>query len=146
MFEEIQKDYHPYLSDHLSGKTRLWNFFTGVKIHDWFLPSATKLGQGNIFRSVCQEFCPRGGGVSRPRPKGEVGGLAGGWFLGPDPGGEVGRSGQGGCPDPHPGGGGCPGPDPGGCIMHWGRHRPPPSRQLLLRVVRVLLECILVPI
>ena len=25
------------------------------------LPPATKLGQGNIFRSVCQEFCPRGG-------------------------------------------------------------------------------------
>ena len=29
-----------------------------------FLPPATKLGQGNIFRSVCQEFCPQeGGGV-----------------------------------------------------------------------------------
>ena len=27
----------------------------------WFLPPATKLGQGNIFRSVCQEFCPQGG-------------------------------------------------------------------------------------
>ena len=26
------------------------------------LPAATKLGQGNIFTSVCQEFCPRGGG------------------------------------------------------------------------------------
>ena len=26
------------------------------------LPPATKLGQGNIFRSVCQEFCPQGGG------------------------------------------------------------------------------------
>ena len=25
------------------------------------LPPATKLGQGNIFSSVCQEFCPRGG-------------------------------------------------------------------------------------
>ena len=25
------------------------------------LPPATKLGQGNIFRSVCQEFCPQGG-------------------------------------------------------------------------------------
>ena len=32
--------------------------------HICLLPSATKLGQGNIFRSVCQEFCPRGGGVS----------------------------------------------------------------------------------
>ena len=27
----------------------------------WFLPPATKLGQGNIFRSVCQQFCPGGG-------------------------------------------------------------------------------------
>ena len=27
------------------------------------LPPATKLGQGNIFRSVCQEFCPQGGHV-----------------------------------------------------------------------------------
>ena len=26
-----------------------------------FLPPATKLGQGNIFRSVCQQFCPWGG-------------------------------------------------------------------------------------
>ena len=29
------------------------------------LPAATKLGHGNIFRSVCQEFCPRGGGEGR---------------------------------------------------------------------------------
>ena len=28
------------------------------------LPAATKLAQGNIFTSVCQEFCPQGGGVS----------------------------------------------------------------------------------
>ena len=26
-----------------------------------FLPTATNLGQGNIFRSVCQEFCSQGG-------------------------------------------------------------------------------------
>ena len=31
--------------------------------HTQFLPPATKLGQGNIFRSMCQEFCPRGGGA-----------------------------------------------------------------------------------
>ena len=31
-----------------------------------FLPPATKLGQGNIFRSVCQQFCPRGGHVWLP--------------------------------------------------------------------------------
>ena len=28
-----------------------------------FLPPVTKLGQGNIFRIACQEFCPQGGGV-----------------------------------------------------------------------------------
>ena len=28
------------------------------------LPATTKLGQGNIFTSVCQEFCPQGGRVS----------------------------------------------------------------------------------
>ena len=27
----------------------------------FFLPPATKLGQGNIFRGVCQEFCSQGG-------------------------------------------------------------------------------------
>ena len=31
-------------------------------IRRWILlPPATKLGQGNIFRSVCQQFCPQGG-------------------------------------------------------------------------------------
>ena len=34
-----------------------WNTF--------LLPPETKLGQGNIFRSVCQEFCPRGMSGSR---------------------------------------------------------------------------------
>ena len=33
-----------------------------------FLPSATKLGQGNIFSSVCQEFCSQGGST----PPGQV--------------------------------------------------------------------------
>ena len=36
-----------------------------------FLPPATKLRQGNVFTSVCQEFCPRGGGG------GMVGGMHG---------------------------------------------------------------------
>ena len=31
------------------------------------LPLATKLGQGNIFRSMCQEFCPQGGMHGRER-------------------------------------------------------------------------------
>ena len=63
------------------------------------LSSATKLWQGNIFRSVCQEFCPRRGGI---------------------------------------------------CLSAcWETHTPPawadtPSRGLLLRTVRILLECILV--
>ena len=50
-----------------------------------FLPPATKLGQGNIFRTVCQEF--HGGRVSRPTPRwGRLGGLAGGGPR-PTPGG-----------------------------------------------------------
>ena len=37
-----------------------------IKSFNWeqsvnLLPAATKLGQGNIFTSVCQEFCPQGG-------------------------------------------------------------------------------------
>ena len=31
------------------------------------LPPATKLGQGNIFRSVCQEFCSHPGAVRAGR-------------------------------------------------------------------------------
>ena len=34
------------------------NFFAST----YSLPAATKLGQGNIFTSVCQEFCPQGAG------------------------------------------------------------------------------------
>ena len=47
----------------------------------------------------------------------------------PTPKGEVEGSGLGGCPDPHPGGG-----------LSW---PDTPSRWLLLRAVRILLECIL---
>ena len=50
---------------------------------DNLLPPATKLGQGNIFRSVCQELCSQGGlvsqhalQVSRLTPKGGLRGLA----------------------------------------------------------------------
>ena len=87
--------------------------------HCELLPPATKLGQGNIFRSVYQEFCsgggspglhPRGrlrdlvGGVSRPTPKGRLRGLAGRGFSRPTPGG-------------------CPGP--GGVSQHALRQTPP---------------------
>ena len=60
--------------------TSYWNAF--------LLLPAVKLGQGNIFRSVCQEFCPQVGGVSRPTPRGMLGGLAGGVSR-PRPGGKV---------------------------------------------------------
>ena len=36
-----------------------WHYFN--YLHPSLLPPATTLGQGNIFRSMCQEFCPRGG-------------------------------------------------------------------------------------
>ena len=38
--------------------------------------TATKLGQGNIFRSVCQEFCPQGGGGMHGRGACMAGGCA----------------------------------------------------------------------
>ena len=36
--------------------------FTMLKKYCCLLLAATKLGQGNIFTSMCQEFCPRGWG------------------------------------------------------------------------------------
>ena len=42
-------------------------FIDNLKKFDIFLPAATKLGQGNIFTSVCQEFCTRGGGGGLPQ-------------------------------------------------------------------------------
>ena len=63
-------------------------------IDDHLLPPATKLGQGNIFRSVCQEFCSQGGWYPSiqcrspgSHPEGKLRGLA--W-------GEVEGSGLGG--------------------------------------------------
>ena len=124
-----------YISDSLH-KTKFWSY----------LPPATKLGQGNIFRRVCKEFCSGGRRVasqhalqvSRPTPRG------GSWVVWP-----------GGSPDPHPGGklrslaGG--GLHPGGSQAHTqgvSQHalkQTPPRRQLLLQAVRILLKCILVP-
>ena len=96
-----------------------------------FLPPATKLGQGNIFRSVCQEFCSQEGWypsmalqqvskrgvvsqhamqVSRPTPGGG-GGLreiwTGGGSPGPHPRGKLRGIWPGGeVSRPTPGGGG----------------------------------------
>ena len=100
----------------------------------------------------------------RPRPRREVGGSGRGQVSRPRPrGGEVGGSGRGGvsrprprgrlgglageCPGPHRGRGsrprgGCPGP--GGVSQQALRQTPPPPGKRLLRVVRILLECILV--
>ena len=57
------------------------------------LPPARKLGQGNIFRRVCQEFCSQGGypsmhcRFSRPTPRGKVEGSGLDGSAGPHPGG-----------------------------------------------------------
>ena len=45
-----------------------------VEARTKFLPPATKLGQGNIFRSVCQEFCSHLGAVHAGRYGEQAGG------------------------------------------------------------------------
>ena len=105
------------------------------------LPPATKLGQGNIFRSVCQELCPQGGGVGIPiclaghmTSQGGVKAQAQG----------VSRSRPRGCPGP---GLGVSRPRPGGgCIPAFIEADNPHSRRPLLRAVRFLLERIFVPL
>ena len=42
------------------------NTFYSIPTHS-IVTAATKLGQGNIFTSVCQEFCPQGGGGCLPQ-------------------------------------------------------------------------------
>ena len=76
--------------------------FSGVLNNYTYYRPQTKLRKGNVFTSVCQEFCPQEGGGVHPQTD-----------LPP------GR---------HP-----PGKTP-----------PAPSRRLLLRTLRILLECILV--
>ena len=82
------------------------------------LPPATKLGQGNIFTGMCDSV-NRGGassrGVSGPRRFLVMGDV---WSRG----GLLGRGG---------------GLVPGGCLVET------PPGQLLLRAVRILLECFL---
>ena len=131
------------------------------------LPPANEVCEGYVLTPVCHSV---GGGVSRPRPRprgvrgsgrggvsrptrrGEVGGLAVGVSR-PTPGGGGQAHTQGG-QGPHPGGtrptpGGCQAhtqkgsrPRPGGCIPACTEADTPPSRRLLLRAVRILLECI----
>ena len=52
------------------------------KYFDVLFPRATKLRQGNIFRIVCQEFCPQGGACV-------AGGMHGGGCAGAEGGGHV---------------------------------------------------------
>ena len=118
-----------------------------------------EFGQGNIF----------GGGIpaclaglqAGPHPEGKLRGLAGGIYR-PTSRGEVSGLAGGGSPGPHPGGGeslgvwpegglqahtqwwGISRATPRGCISQNVLRQTPPSRWLLLWVVRILLECILV--
>ena len=46
----------------------------GLNNRPIFLPPTTKLGQGNIFRSVCQEFCSHLGAVHTGRYRQQAGG------------------------------------------------------------------------
>ena len=142
---------------------------------EFYITTAHKrsLGQGNIFRSVCQEFCPQGGWYPSmhcrwylsmpcmspgPHPRGKLRGLAWG-SPGPHPGGKLRCLASGGLQahtwgglQAHTGWGvsrPTPGrvsrPTPGGWVsQHALRQTPPRNRRLLLQAVRILLECILV--
>ena len=121
----------------------------------YFLPPETKLGQGNIFRSVCQEFSSQGGSPG-PHQRGKLRGLTGRGSPGPHPGRSWGVF-PGGSPGSHQGGGwgvwlgGLQVHTQGGLqaqawgdvypSIHWGRH---PQQMATSGAVRILLECILV--
>ena len=85
-------------------------------------------GQGNIFTSVCHEFCSRGGGGSAPNFRG---GVSVPNFRG---GGSALNFGGGVCSKFS--GGGCLLQILGGCLDFW--------NTVNVRLVRILLECILV--
>ena len=69
-----------------------------------FLPPATKLGQGDICRSVCQKFCSQGRGYPSMHCRFLSTGRAGEGVSRPAPMGEVEGSGLRGSPGPHPDG------------------------------------------
>ena len=102
-----------------------------------FLPPATKLREGNVFTSMCQEFCPRGGGGMHGREACMVGSCMAGrhaWWGACIVGGMHGR-GHVWRQDMHGGGCvwyACPLPLP----------LPTIRDTVNERVVRILLECI----
>ena len=81
------------------------------------------LGQGNIFKSVCQEFCLQGGGgIPTCLAGGIPACLAWKGCLGPHPGGKLRDLARRGSPGPHRGG--LQAHTGGGVVypsMHWGR-------------------------
>ena len=103
-----------------------------------FLPPAMKLGQGNIFISMCQEFCSQGGSPSTHLER-KLEGLAG-RSPGPHLRGKLGSLARGVSKSTPRGGGSRPGR---GVSQHALRQTLP-SRWLLLWAVFILLECILV--
>ena len=134
----------------------IWDWNPFLERLPWFI-TASKQSLRRLCFYTCLSFCPRGegGGVGGGGiPACIVGGIrgclaaGGGWypsmpcrFPGSHPGGKL-RGLAGGVSRPTPGGGGVSTPTPRGVYpsMHWGS---PPGR-LLLRVVRILLEWILV--
>ena len=102
-----------------------------VTAFGFLLPPANEVCKGYVFTMVCQSFCSQ---VGPP---------------GPQPGGDVEGSDRGGSPGPHLGGlqahtqGGLQA-HTWGCIPACTEAATPPNRRVLLRAVRILLECILV--
>ena len=121
---------------------------TRVSFYLFYFVTVRKRSLQRLCFYTCLSVHGRWGGVSRPRPGGEVGGSGQG-VPRPRPGGEVGglvrgvsRSTTGGGVL-RPTAEGMSRPSRGGVSQHALRQTPP-SRRLLLRVVRILLECILV--
>ena len=115
------------------GLCSLWSIFSFCLLP----PSKRSLGQGNIFSSVCQEFCPGGGGIPACPCR----------FPGPHPGGKLRGLAWGGSPGPHPRGKlrgsglGVSRPTPGGVVypsMQWGRPHPPPMATFLFPIFQFL--------
>ena len=129
-------------------KCRLWWCILGELS---FLPPADEFAMVMFLHVSCQSV-HRGGVSPGPRPGGRLRGLAGGGFPGPHGGGVEGSDWGVSRPTPRgvsrPTPRGVSRPTTGGvCISactEADTPTPPPSRRLLLRSVRILLECILV--